>query len=357
MTDCRRLARFFVGLAAFVSSARAAEASPWTLPRGNLVLAAGYNFQTASQEFFESGSARNYPLRGRYTGSTYVLGVRAGLAENLEFEAQLPVRLVAYDSDPVIVLARPMGDTSAPNDFSYYRNNIINLARSASGISDLVFATRYRLAVRSAPSAAFAFELRIKVPTGYQGPSGTFGDRPTSAADFLANATRYVTPQNVRDDVTLGDGQVDIAPSFLFGYAWRSRTFMRLDLGYNLRLGGAGHQVTGALRAGQALGDRLLVYGGIQCAFTVTQGRLLGISVAAVNPDVAAADYTVENLLIRELRFERDSIDVGAGLIVRLNPQAELNVGYQRTLWGRNTALVDAFNLAVAMRTSLLTGR
>lgn len=331
----------------------AAAASPWTLPRGQFALAAGYSFQTATREFFETGSARNFPLQGRYTGSTFTLGFRAGLTDALELEVQLPIRTVNYASDPVIPLARPMGDTSGLSDFEYYRRNVVNLSRTATGLADLVFATRYRLPVRS---SAVALELRVKIPSGYAGPSGTFGDNPRSAQEFLANAYQYVSPRNVQDDVTLGDGQVDITPSILLGHAFATRTFVRFDAGYNLRLGGAGHQVLSALRAGQSLGDRLLVYAWLQAAITVTEGRILGISVAAIDPDVPAERYSVDNLLLRELRFERDIVDVGAGIILRLTPTTELNAGYQRTLWGRNTSVIDGFNLSFAMRASLLPG-
>ncbi len=82
----------------------------------------------------------------------------------------------------------------------------------------------------------------------------------------------------------------------------------------------------------------------------------VGISVAAIDPDVPAERYSVDNLLLRELRFERDIVDVGAGIILRLTPTTELNAGYQRTLWGRNTSVVDGFNLSFAMRASLLPG-
>jgi len=331
----------------------AASASPWTLPRGQFALGAGFSYQTASREYFETGGSRIFPLNGEYTASTFTLGVRAGLTDSLELEVQLPIRSVNYASDPVIPLVRPMGDTSAPNDFDYYRRNLVNLSRNATGLGDLVFATRYRLPVQT---SALALELRVKIPSGYAGPSGTFGDNPRSAAEFLQNPYTYVSPRNVQDDVTLGDGQVDIQPSFLFGHSFSTRTFVRVDVGYNLRLGGAGHQAIGAVRAGQALGDRFLVYAWLQAAITVTEGRILGISVAAVDPRVSAENYNVANLLLRELRFERDIVDVGAGIIFRVTPTAELNLGYQRTLWGRNTAVVDGFNTSFAVRTSLIPG-
>jgi opacity protein-like surface antigen len=329
-----------------------ASASPWTLPRGTVALTGTFGYQTASQEFFDNGRPRNFPLRGRYTGTAFYLGVRASFIDGLEFELSVPIRQVTYTSDPVILLDRPMGSTESEID--YYQRNIINLSRAASGIGDLNLSARYRLVQQP---FALAAELRIKAPTGYASPQGTFGDRPQTNAEFLSDVRRFVAPENVRDDVTLGDGQLDTSLGLLFGYAFRTRTFIRADAAYNLRFGGAGHQVLAALRAGQGIGDRLLLYAWAQLAYTVTQGRVVGVSVAAENPDVPADQYLgASNLLLRELRLERDSLDVGGGLIVRLTSEVELNLGYSRTLWGRNTAAVDSLSLGLGVRTRFMPG-
>jgi hypothetical protein len=203
---------------------------------------------------------------------------------------------------------------------------------------------------------AIAAELRVKIPTGYAGPSGTFGAQPTSSSDFVANAGRYVAPGNVRDDVTLGDAQVDLTPSVLFGMSFPSRTFVRVDLGYNVRFGAAAHQFQSALRFGQLFGD-VLFYGWAQLTYAVTRGDLIGVSVAAIDPDLPASQYGgTNNLLLRELRLERDALDLGAGVIFRLTQQVEMNVGYARTVWGRNTAAADSFNVGLSVRANLLAG-
>ncbi len=350
MSTLRCLSRC-VALAALVCTP-SALASPWTLPRGTIALTGTFGYQSASQEFFENGTPRSFPLRGRYVGTAFNLGVRAAFIDGLEFELSVPIRQVTYTSDPVVLLDRPMGSTEPEID--YYQRNVLNLSRAASGLGDLNLAARYRLLQQP---FALAAELRIKAPTGYSAPQGTFGDRPSSNAEFLADVRRWVTPENVRDDVTLGDGQLDASLGLLFGYAFRTRTFVRVDGAYNLRLGGAGHQVLTALRAGQGIGDRLLVYAWAQLAYTVTQGRVIGVSVAAADPNVPAADYMgANNLLLRELRLERDSFDIGGGLIVRLTQEVELNLGYSRTLWGRNTAAVDSLSLGLGVRTRFMPG-
>ncbi len=338
---------------ALLTAATAADASPWTLPRGTLVVTGSYSYQSATQEFIESGGARNFPLRGRYVGNTYALTTRFAPIDGLELELGVPVRTVSYTSDPVVLLARPMGSTEPELD--YYQRNVINLARTASGIGDLSLAARWRLRLQPFP---LALELRAKVPTGYAQPQGTFGDRPRTREEFLANVTRWVSPENVRDDVTLGDGQLDMGLNVLLGYAFSTRTFLRIDAGYNLRLGSAGDQVVGALRAGQGIGERVLLYGWAQLAYTVTEGRPLGVSVAAIDPNLPATEYSGgANLLLRELRLERDQLDVGGGVIVRITREVELNLGYGRTLWGRNTAAVDSLSISLGVRTQLRGGR
>jgi hypothetical protein len=332
--------------------ARTASASPWTLPRGTVALSGTFGYQSATQEFFEHGAPRNFPLRGRYLGTSFHLGVRVAFLDGLELELGVPIRQVTYTGDPVLLLPRPDGSTESEID--YYQRNVINLSRATSGIGDINLAARYRLVQRP---FALAIETRIKAPTGYAGPQGTFGDRPTTTAEFLSDVRRWITPENVRDDVTLGDGQLDASLGLLFGYAFRTRTFVRVDAAYNARLGGAGHQVLGAIRAGQGITDRLLIYAWAQLAYTVTQGRVIGVSVAATNPDVPAADYVgASNLLLREVRLERDALDIGGGFIVRLTRELEINLGYARTVWGRNTAAVDSLSLGLGVRTQFMPG-
>ncbi|MBI5516102.1 MAG: hypothetical protein HY909_20125 [Deltaproteobacteria bacterium] len=333
-----------------LATAGSAEASPWTLPAGTVVVNGSYTYQSASREFFETGPSRSFPLRGEFTGTTYALGLRAGLTDRLEVEVGVPLRLVSYRSDPVLLLPRPA--MSMESELDFYQRNVLDLSRVARGVGDLSLAVRWRTPLRLFP---LAVELRTKIPTGYAGPAGTFGEQPTTIDDFQRDLLRYVRPENVMDDVTLGDGQLDVQPSLLAGYAFPTRTFLRLDLGMNLRFGGAAQQVVGAVRAGQQLGARVLVYAYAQAALSLNEGRIIGVSVAAVDPDLPADRYEgTNNLLLRTPRLERDTVDVGAGLILRVLPEAELNFGYGRTLWGRYTALVDSFSISLAVRAQVV---
>lgn len=325
----------------------AASASPWTLRRGEVALVAGYDYQFARQEFLERGERQNFPLEGQYSASTLTLGLRAGFTDRLEFGLQLPLKLVSYTSDPVILL--PDGSMSM-DSLDYYQENIIDLSRTQQGIGDIWFSGRYNL-LRTA--LAIAVEARLKVPAGYDGPQGTFGDQPANADDFVERVGELVTPENVQDDVALGDGQVDMNLNLLLGMSFRSRTFMRLDAGYNFRIG-AGDQILGSFKVGQGIGQRVLLYADVRMAYTVTEGERIGVSVAAIDPNLPAADYGgLNNLRLRELRLERDAVDISFGGIVRIGERSEINLGYARTVWGRNTAAVNAFYIGVGVRTDV----
>lgn len=326
-----------------------AHASPWTLRAGQLVLSAGFNHQTASEEYLDSGPSQAFPLQGQLNASSFSVGLRAGFTDRIEFEAIIPVSVVNYDSDPVVLLDQP--DGSPVSALDYYQRNVIDLSRSVAGVSDFIVAGRYGWL--RAP-VALATEVRIKAPTGYEPPAGTFGVQPTSREEFVREIRRFVTPENVEDDVTLGDGQLDIAASLLAGYAAPGGTFIRLGVGYNFRTGEAGDQLLGDLRIGQVLGKRALVYIGIRGAYTVASGRRIGVSVAAVDPTLPASEYGgTTNLLLREVTLDRDAVDVGGGFIIRMSERLELNAGYERTVWGRNTSAINSFSVSLAFRAEM----
>lgn len=345
--------------AALVSLAPSAAHAQWTLPRGDVVVGVGGEVGWADREFFgfddSPGNepiegARPFPLRGRYVGGGLRLGVRAGFTDDLELELSLPLHIVSYQSDPVLLVPQPEGDPEPSLD--YYQRNVVHLAQTVWGLADVGFAARYRWL---ASPLAIATEVRLKMPSGYRGPVGTFGDRPTSAQDFVENVGTYVAPGNVQDDVTLGDGQMDITARMLFGAAFPTRTFVRVELGYNLRLGDAGDQLVAALRAGQSIERIVLLYAGVSLAYTVEPGRVIGVSVAAIDPELPASEYGgTANLLLREVRLQRDALDVGVGVILRVTPEVELNLGYSQIVWGRNTAEVRSVHLGLAARAHLM---
>ncbi len=317
------------------------------------MLGVNYEFQFAQKEFFgldgEPRAARAFPLRGKLTSSDLRIGARAGLLDELELEFSVPLRIVSYQSDSVILLEQPA--TSSLSSLDYFQENVIELARDKVGIGDLMLATRYQWLPWP---VALATEIRAKIPTGYQGPSGTFGSQPESAEAFLENVATFVSPENVTDDVTLGDGQVDLTWIQHAGMGFSSGTFFRAEVGYNLRLGGAADQVQAGLRFGQQI-KRVLLYAGSSLAYSVQTGRIIGVSVAAIDPELPADQYGgTTNLLLREVRLRSDALNVGGGLIIPVVDGVELNLAYRRTVWGRNTAVINAVGIGVIMQTSLI---
>lgn len=339
-----------LGAAVALVPARA-WASPWTLPQGHVVLDTSFNYQLATEEFLDDGGPQLFPLRGKYDASSVRLTARIGLTDQLELELAMPIVLVSYRSDPVILL--PRDPASMQSDLDYYQENVIDLSRTAAGIGDIDLALRYQW-LGGGP-VVLATEARVKTPTGYDGPVGTFGDQPASIAEFTSDIPRFTRPGNVRDDVTLGDGQLDLSATLLLGYAITDRLFTRLDAGYKLRLGGAGDQFVGAVRAGYLFGEGFLVFASGGLVKTVGDADVIGVSVAAQDPSLPAAEYVgTNNLHLREVRLERDSVVIDVGVLLRVTAEVELKAAYQRVMWGRNTALTDGVTVGVAVRSDLL---
>ena len=338
------LGLLLVALVVLTTPTRAA-ASPWTLRQGEVAVVAAFDYQWARREFLDSYSSRVFPLNGRYTAASMILGARAGFTDRLELEIQIPIKLVSYESDPVILI----GDDMSGIDM--LQENVLDLSRTRRGIGDIWITGRYNL-LRN--PLALAVETRLKTPTGYDPPEGTFGDRPRNSQEFLDNVGTFVTPENISDDVALGDGQVDLQLNFLMGASFRTRTFIRLDAGYNLRVR-AGDQIIGSFKIGQAIGSKILVYADVSGGYTVEDGDVIGVSVAAIDPRLPATEYGgLTNLRLREVRLERDFLSMAVGGIVRITDAVEMNIGYSRVLVGRNTSQVNGVYVSIGVRTNLL---
>lgn len=326
-----------------------AAGSPWTLKRGTAAVHASFDFSLATSEFLDGGGERSFPLRGRYSGATLDLGARVGLTDRLELEASLPVRVVTYTADPAII--RPYEGSDPDEALAHYQRNVLDFSQSGAGVGDLSLAARYRLLL---DPLAIAGELRLKAPTGYRGPEGTFGPTPATVREFQASGGDVVAPENIRDDVTLGDGQLDVAAQLLLGAAFSTGTFVRAGGGYNLRFGGAGDQLLGHLRIGQALGRKVLLYAFGNVAYSVQKGRSVGVTIIATDPDLPATAYARganTEPIVR--RLETDAVDVGGGLIWRIAGPVELNLSYGRTVWGKFTAATQTASLGVGIRANL----
>jgi hypothetical protein len=321
-----------------------AQASPWLLREDQVVVSGRFDYQRARREFLDEYRSQLYPLEGKLRATTFDITGRVGIIDEFELELSVPLRVISYTSNPVILLPAPMGATQ----FDYYQENIIDLSRGVAGVGDIRLSGRYQL-WRGA--FASSFQLQLKTPTGYAGPAGTFGSQPRDAEDFQDNVGTYVRPENVQDDVTLGDGQVDLGAMMLVGWALPTKTFLRLDAGYLLRLGGAGDQVVGSFRVGQALGSRVLITAGTRMAYSVQDGETIGVSVAAEDPELPAEEYGgTTNLRLREVPLDHDRLSLGMGVIVRIGSSVETYVNYSRIVWGRNISAVETISMGVGVR-------
>lgn len=331
-----------------------AAASPWALPEKRLVLNASIEYQWASEEFLDEPAenprrARPFPLEGSLSVVRYELGARYGLGAGFDVELSFPISVVSYDSDPVILLPQPPNSPQSSIDF--FQENVIDLAQTRAGVGDINLGVRQQWL--DAP-LAFSTTLRFKIPSGYQGPVGTFGEFPSSAEAFAADPARFVRPGNVEDDVTLGDGQLDIEAMGHFGWASRSGWFTRAALGYAIRFDRAADEFRAEAKVGRLIGRRWLINAGANLRTAVEPGRLIGVSVSAIDPELPAEAYLgTNNLLLRELRLERDLLQVGGGIIYRVTNRLEINASYDRIIWGRNVSASNAFRLSFAGRIDL----
>lgn len=320
-----------------------AFASPWVLERGDLAIFGRFDLGSADSEYLDAGSDKPFSLNGNFRITTFEVSTRMGVFKDFELQIDIPVKLLSYTADPVILVP-----TEDPDGFDYYQENIIDLNQTVLGVGDIRLAGRWQM-FRS--SLVGALEVRMKTPTGYDPPAGTFGRNPRDTADFLANLGTYVRPENVTDDVSLGDGQLDIGASILLGWALPTKTFLRLDLGGDVRFQGAGDRLVGAFKVGQLLNDRILVVAGAGGEVAVQKGSVIGVSVAAEDPTLPASEYGgLNNLVLREVRLDRDAVYVSGGVIFRVADGVETTLEYSQMVHGRNVAAIQNLSIGFGFR-------
>ncbi len=331
-----------------------ALASPWTLPGGQLVVSSSFDFQFANSEFIDRGGERAFPLEGQFFGGGLTLSARLGMTDAIELEGSFPLRIVSFQADPVILRAAP-ADLAGPGALAFYQDNLVDFSQTGAGVADISLRGRYRFLAEGAWVSTL--ELGLRTPTGYREPEGTFGAEPTTVEAFEARADELVRPENVRDDVVLGDGRLELQLSVLVGAAFETGTFVRGSGGYALRLRGAGDQLRTELKVGQSLGDRVLVFVEGRLAVTVESGESIGISAVATDPAVDARRFATGGITLIERVLERDALDVGGGLVWRVTRDVEVNLAYSRTVWGRFTAATHAFSFSTLYRLPVLGAR
>ncbi len=333
----RNLLASVLGLSVIAISG-SAFASPWTLPKDDLSLSLGFDFQLATEEFQGDGSRREFPLDGEFTSQTLGIGLRYGFTDRLELEIDFALKSVAYKADPVVL--RLPTDTV---DLQGARDAVYDFSDSAVGMGDIILSARYNLYRR--PMGVISTETRAKLPGGYRAPGQTFStpDNPN--------------PNAQEDDVTLGDGQTDLEQSLLFGgYIPATRTFARAGVGVRLRFGAPGHQLIGDAKVGQFLGKSFVLFGGVRGAFTVIEGETLGKTFVVTRNNVTSQNIRDSDIRQDLLSLDKDFVQTEGGLLFILSGDAEMQVVYSYIPFGKNISAIHSVSVGTTIRIPELTG-
>ncbi|MEM1348665.1 MAG: hypothetical protein AAGI01_08935 [Myxococcota bacterium] len=327
-----------------------ASASPWTLPQHELVLSSNLSFARADEEFLQRDGSnpptrQAYALNGVFTSASLNLSTRYGFTDRFEMEAQVAIKQVSYEADPVIIEAAGFvgEDTGSGNTgdrlindgttLGDVRRGVIDFDAQRFGPADGQLFLRYNLLRRA---VVITPELKIKLPLGYDGPQGTFESIPPESGTFI-----------VADDAVLGDGQIDVQGSMLFGtYIPISRTFIRADVGYNFRADTPGDQLVANAKAGQFLGDSLIIFAGVNFARTLFEGSPIGDSFITSEPEQSVFEFDFGNTVaetVVPLRIDRDFTIVEGGIILAIE-KVELQFSYQQVVEGANFGVLRTFN-------------
>lgn len=333
----RAVSAALAGLALSLAFSSAAYAgSPWVLPEDRTVLQLDFRTEFANREFLPDGTNQRFPVNGRYSAQALGLTLRQGFAKGFEASVSLTYKALSYDADPITVLG-PIGQDDDGEPINGQILPTFSVNRQVEGLSDVFLSVRYNLYKKA---LVITPELEVKIPTGYQGPTGTFrGDNPGLIPNEDGETFQEQRQGDVPavDDVALGDGQVDITASMLFGaFIPASRTFARWSVGFRGRFGGAGQQVIGDAKIGQLIGDRFVIFAGSQAAFTVLEGnRVLGLSFATRNPDLPSQAFPANGFEVFDLRLDKDIVDFSGGGIFKAGPY-ELILSGGQIVYGKN---------------------
>lgn len=318
----------------------AVTAAPWLAEEDELKLALSYDFQNAQREFLPEGDAQAFPLNGEFSGNRLELKGRYGISDSLELSTSLTFKQVGYTADPIIL--PPNADLDSVESAN---GSITDFTDSVIGAGDIRLGVDYQL-VNLDGIFVLASETELKLPTGYDKPSGTFeGDDPLNTTE---------------DDVTLGDGQTDITQSFSMGaFVPATSTFTELGLGFRLRFAEPGHQMVGRFKLGQFIGENVIVYGSLDGAYTVTEGEVIGKSFITRQPETPSAELaagTSGSIEPIDLRVDRSYIQAGGGVIFRVR-DFEIEAAYRQILLGNNIPAIKSASASFTYSLPSLTGR
>ena len=166
---------------------------------------------------------------------------------------------------------------------------------------------------------------------------------------------RAADSDKIRDDVTLGDGVFVFQPALHLGFGTNSGFFVRGSAGIQFRNQGAGDLFNSEFKLGQLITPWLLVYGGVYLERTITEGRVIGVSVASVDASLPAVDYAgLNNLKPILVTLDRDLLVAPVGLLLRPHPNVDFTLSYSPVVWGRNVSQSHNVSVGVNVASKLL---
>ena len=307
-----------------------ASASPWVLPEGTTVLQLQYRTEFADREYLPDGTNQAFPLNGEFGAQSVELGLRTGLGYRFEASLMVIYKSIDFTADPLFLTTENSSGETVPV------SPIFSFSEQLEGLSDIYFALRYNAV--DGP-VKITSELELKVPSGYDKPEGTFeDDAPTLSDPETSDGTIPEGELPIRDDLTLGDGQVDVTAQLLFGtYIPQSRTFAKANGGFRMRFNGPGEQVVWGLKVGQFIGEHIVLFSEVSGAHTVFKGDIVGKSFATRLPETPALGFPLANFDFIDLRLDKDVVDFSGGFLLKFD-QYEVVVSGGKVIDGANVA-------------------
>ena len=320
----------------------AVAGSPWLLEQDTTVIQFDFRSEFADREFLPDGSNQRFPLRGRFQAQSLGFNFRYGLGLDLELGFAGTYKTLAYVADPVtVVIQVDGGGIQILPTFS--------LSEEEQGLGDMILSVRYNLlkgAVLVTP------EIEVKIPTGYEGPAGTFAnDDPGIMTDedgeFIEQRQGSVP---VLDDLALGDAQVDVTGALLFGTFIRAtKTFGKADIGYKMRFSGPAPTLVYGAKVGQFIGKSFVLFAGTNGEQRLGKGDPIGQSFATKLPETSPQYFPVQNFKLFTLRRDKTFLEVSGGGLLRLDDY-EIILSGGKILDGKNISESVFVSLSTSYR-------
>jgi hypothetical protein len=300
-----------------------ASASPWTLAKDELTLSFDFNLARARREYLQSGAFQVFPFQGEFQTSGLYMSARYGFTDRFELSADVALKQISYTSQTVLK------NDIDPLTLPQARAAVLDFSGQDWGAGDMRLTGRYNF---YRGPVLLTGEVTSKIPLGYKAPEGTFNPE---------------TFEKLGDDLTLGDGQVDVAATMLFGtYIPLTNSFVRAGVGYNHRFSTPGDQLLVDAKIGQFLSQRVIPFVGVRWTKTLFQGEVIGVTPFYPKPEAPPEEFNFAKVRLDPLRLDRDITQIETGAILRFDA-LDLQVGYTHVIGGKNTAAIRSVDISI----------